>query len=36
MKTLPQLADFEFRSKEEISGWPLIHINFGTNPETDR
>ena len=36
MTTLPQLTDFEFRSKEEINGWPLIHINFGTNPETGR
>ncbi len=34
MATLPQLTGFEFRSKEEIGGWPLIHINFGTNPET--
>ena len=34
MTTLPQLTDFEFRSKEEINGWPLIHINIGTNPET--
>jgi hypothetical protein len=36
MKTLPGLTDFEFRSKEEINGWPLIHINLGTNPETGR
>ena len=36
MTTLPQLTDFEYRSKEEIGGWPLIHINFGTNPETGR
>ena len=36
MTTLPQLTDFEYRSKEEINGWPLIHINFGTNPETGR
>ena len=36
MTTLPQLTDFEFRSKEEINGWPLIHINLGTNPETGR
>jgi len=36
MATLPQLTDFEFRSKEEIYGWPLIHINIGTNPETGR
>ncbi len=34
MTTLPQLTDFEFRSKEEINGWPLIHINIGTNPGT--
>ena len=34
MTTLTQLTDFEFRSKEEINGWPLIHINIGTNPET--
>ena len=36
MTTLIQLSDFEFRSKEEINGWPLIHINFGTDPETGR
>jgi hypothetical protein len=36
VKKLPQLSGFEFRSKEEISGWPLIHINIGTNPETGR
>ena len=36
MKTLTQLTDFEYRSKEEINGWPLIHINFGTNPVTGR
>ena len=36
MTTLPKLTNFEFRSKEEINGWPLIHINFGTNPETGR
>jgi len=36
MTTLPQLTNFEFRSKEEINGWPLIHINIGTNPETGR
>jgi len=34
MKKLPQLIDFKYRSKEEISGWPLIHINLGTDPET--
>ena len=27
---------FEYRSKEEVNGWPLIHINLGTNPETGR
>jgi len=36
MKTLPQLTNFEFRSKEGINAWPLIHINLGTNPETGR
>ena len=36
MTTLPQLANFEYRSKEEINGWPLIHINLGTHPETGR
>ena len=36
MKTLPKLTNFEFRSKEEINGWPLIHINFCTNPVTGR
>ena len=36
MTTITQLTDFEFRSKEEINGWPLIHINMGTNPETGR
>ncbi len=36
MTTLPQLTDFEFRSKEEINGLPIIHINIGTNPETGR
>ena len=34
MTTLPQFINFEYRSKEEINGWPLIHINMGTNPET--
>jgi len=34
MKKLPQLIDFKYRSKEEINGWPLIHINLGTDPET--
>jgi len=36
MTTLPQRTDFEFRSKEEINNWPLIHINIGTDPETGR
>ena len=36
MTTLSQLADFEFRSNEEIDDWPLIHVYFGTNPETGR
>ena len=34
MKMLNQINEFEYRSKEEINGWPLIHINIGTNPET--
>jgi len=36
MTALSQLTDFEFRSKEEINGWPLIHINIGTHPETGK
>lgn len=36
MKTLHKPTHFEYRSKEEINGWPLIHINIGTNPETGR
>jgi hypothetical protein len=36
MTTITQRKDFEYRSKEEINGWPLIHINIGTNPETGR
>ena len=36
MTTLPQQMNFEYRSKNEINGWPLIHINFGTHPETGR
>ena len=36
MTTLPQLSNFEYRSEEEIGGWPLIHINIGKNPETGR
>jgi len=34
MTTLNQRTKFEYRSKEDINGWPLIHINIGTNPET--
>ena len=29
-------AGFEYRSKQEINGWPLIHINIGWDPETGR
>lgn len=29
-------AGFEYRSKEEVNGWPLIHINIGWDPETGR
>jgi hypothetical protein len=36
MKNLTQLINFEYRSKEEVNGWPLIHINLGTNPKTGR
>ncbi len=36
MTTLSQPTNFEYRSKEEINGWPLIHINLGTHPETGR
>ena len=36
MKTLNQHSNFEYRSREEINGWPLIHINLGTDPETGR
>ena len=36
MKNSPQRTHFEYRSKEEINGWPLIHINLGTHPETGR
>jgi hypothetical protein len=36
MTALKQSTNFEFRSKDEINGWPLIHINFGTHPETGR
>jgi len=34
MTKSPQPIGFEYRSKEEINGWPLIHINIGTHPET--
>jgi hypothetical protein len=27
-------AGYEYRTKTEIFGWPLIHIAGGTNPET--
>ena len=36
MSTKPQRDNFEYRSKQEINGWPLIHINLGTHPETGR
>ena len=36
MTTVPKPANFEYRSKKEINGWPLIHINLGTHPETGR
>jgi len=36
MTTLPQPTNFEYRSKEEINGWPLIHINIGIDPDTGR
>lgn len=36
MKTLPKPANFEYRSKKKINGWPLIHINLGTHLETGR
>jgi len=36
MTTNPKPTNFEYRSKEEINGWPLIHINLGTHPETGR
>ncbi len=36
MTTLPKLNGFEYRSKEEINSWPLIHINIGTDPDTGR
>ena len=31
-----QPTNFEYRSKQEINGWPLIHIKLGTHPETGR
>ena len=36
MTTLPHLTNFEYRSNKGINGWPLIHINLGTHPETGR
>ena len=36
MTKKPQHTNFEYRSKQEINGWPLIHINLGTDPETGR
>jgi hypothetical protein len=36
MTTLPHPTNFEYRSKEDINGWPIIHINIGTDPETGR
>jgi len=36
MTTQTQVSGFEYRSKQQIKGWPLIHINVGTNPETGR
>jgi len=36
MTNFPQPKNFEYRSKEEINGWPLIHINLGMHPETGR
>lgn len=34
MTMLPQLINLKYRSKKDINGWPLIHINLGTHPET--
>ena len=34
MSTKHQPTNFEYRSKKEINGWPLIHINLGAHPET--
>jgi len=36
MEALQNRTYFEYRTKEEINGWPLVHINIGTNPETGR
>lgn len=36
MTTFPQRTNFEYCSNQEINGWPLIHINLGTHPETGR
>jgi len=36
MATLPKLTDFEYRSKVEVNGWPMIHVNLGTNLDTGR
>ena len=33
MTTLLRRTGFEYRSKEEVNGLPLIHINFGIQPE---
>lgn len=34
MSTKPQPTNFEYRSNQEINGWPLIHINLGADPIT--
>ena len=34
MTTKPQRTNFEYRSDQEINGWPIIHINLGIHPET--
>ena len=34
MTTLSRPTRFEYRSEKKINGWPLIHINLGTHPET--
>ena len=36
MSTKLHSLNFEYRSNQEVNGWPLIHINLGTNPETGR